>query len=394
MFKRIAVVHDWLPVYAGAERVLEQILNVFPDADLFSMVDLLPASERVFLKGKKVRTSFLQKWGWVRRNYRKFLPLMPIAVEQFDLSDYELIVSSSYAVAKGVVTGPGQLHVCYCHSPMRYAWDLQHQYLRESRLEKGPASILARIILHYMRQWDVQSSNRVDHFIANSQFIRQRIHTIYRREANVINPPVDVDRFALCEIKGDYYVAASRLVPYKMIGIIIDAFNQMPERELRVIGDGPQFEEFKRRAKPNVKLMGHQPFENLHRQLQGARAYICAALEDFGILPVEAQACGTPVIAYGKGGVRETVVPGQTGLFFNEQTAEAVVQAVSNFEGMKDAFAPRTIRLNAERYSAQRFRDSIRNEIESCWVAKYGAPDGASGMFPVPHSIDDEALAV
>lgn len=393
MFKKIAVVHDWLPVYAGAERVLEQILNVFPDADVFSMVDLLSPSERVFLKGKKVRTSFLQKWGWVRRNYRKFLPLMPLAVEQFDMSEYELIISSSYAVAKGVVTGPGQLHVCYCHTPMRYAWDLQHQYLRESRLESGPSSVVARIILHYMRQWDVQSSNRVDHFIANSQFIRQRIHTVYRREASVINPPVDVDRFALCEIKSDYYVAASRLVPYKMIGIIIDAFNRMPERELRVIGDGPQFEEFKRRAKPNVQLLGYQSFEALRRQLQGARAYLCAALEDFGILPVEAQACGTPVIAYGKGGVRETVVPGRTGLFFNEQTADAVVDAVSTFEKMKGAFVPQTIRAHAERYSAPNFRHSIQDEIETCWIAKFGAMDGTAGMFSFPQDVE-EALAV
>jgi glycosyltransferase involved in cell wall biosynthesis len=277
---------------------------------------------------------------------------------------------------------------------MRYAWDLQHQYLRESRLETGPGSVLARIVLHYMRQWDVQTANRVDHFIANSQFIRQRIHTIYRRKANVINPPVDVDRFALCEIKSDYYVAASRLVPYKMIGIIIDAFNRMPERELRVIGDGPQFEEFKRRAKPNVKLMGHQPFESLRRQLQGAKAYLCAALEDFGILPVEAQACGTPVIAYGKGGVRETVIPGRTGLFFNEQTAEAIVQAISDFERMQGAFVPRTIRLHAERYSAQRFRELIQDEIEACWVAKYGTGDGTDGMFSFPQDLENEALAV
>ncbi len=360
---------------------------------MFSLIDLLPPSERVFLKGK-LRTSFLQRWGWVRRNYRSFLPLMPLAIEQFELGEYDLIISSSYAVAKGVITGPGQLHVCYCHSPMRYAWDLQHQYLRESRLDRGLASVFARFLLHYLRQWDVQTSNRVDHFIANSQFIRERIHTIYRRPATVINPPVDVDKFSLCEIKSDYYVAASRLVPYKMIGVIIEAFNRMPERELRVIGDGPQLKEFQRLAGPNVKLLGHQPFEALRRQLQGAAAYVCAALEDFGILPVEAQACGTPVIAYGRGGVRESVVAGSTGLFFYEQTPEAIMQAVANFDRQKESFVPSTIRLNAERFSVRRFRESIQKEIEACWISKYGAKDGPEGMFSSTLDFEAEAIAV
>ncbi len=381
MFKKIAIVHDWLPVYAGAERVLEQILHVFPTADVFSLIDLVSGKDRAFLQGKTVITSFLQKWKWVRRNYRKFLPVMPFAVEQFDLSEYDLIVSSSYAVAKGGVTGPGQLHVCYCHSPMRYAWDLQHQYLRESKLQHGASGILAKLLLHYMRQWDVLSSNRVDYFVANSHFIRERIHTIYRRPASVVYPPVDVEQFSLCEIKNDYYLAASRLVPYKMVGVIIDAFNRMPERELRIIGAGPQYEEFKRRAGPNVKLLGHQPTQVLRRQLQGAAAYICAALEDFGILPVEAQACGTPVIAYGKGGVRESIVPGKTGLFFQEQTADAIAETVSKFEEARSTFIPRIIRSHAEHFSVARFRMAIKDEIENCWEAKYGSGSGTIGMF-------------
>jgi glycosyltransferase involved in cell wall biosynthesis len=392
MFKRVAVVHDWLPVYAGAEKVLEQILQVYPQADLYSMVDLLPDEQRKFLHGKPVHTSFLQQWKWVRHRYRTFLPVMPVAVEQFDLSGYELVISSSYAVAKGVITGPDQMHVCYCHSPMRYAWDLQHQYLRESHMAGGLRSIAARLMLHYLRIWDVQTANRVDHFIANSGYVRQRIRKIYGREAEIIHPPVDIERFALSESKGDYYVTAARLVPYKMVGTIVEAFNRMPDRELRVIGDGPQFQEIQRLAGPNVKMMGYQPDDVLLSQLQGAAAFINAALEDFGILPVEAQACGTPVIAFGNGGLRETVIDGQTGVFFAEQTADAIMNAVDEFEQCKASFSPCRIRLHAEKFSAARFREAFQREVETRWRAESAEPNADTEMPIVPDNLPEQDL--
>jgi glycosyltransferase involved in cell wall biosynthesis len=368
---RIAIVHDWLPVFGGAERVLEQILAVFPTADVFTLVDLLSQQDRVFLRGKSVRTSFLQRFGWVRRNYRKFLPLMPLAITRFNLSRYDLILSSSYAVAKGVVTRPRQLHVCYCHSPMRYVWDLQEQYLREAGLDRGLRGWLARGVLSCMRRWDVRSHRRVDSFIANSQFVRQRIARAYDREATVIHPPVDVEQFTPSSSKGSHYVTASRLVSYKMIHLLVQAFNRMPDLELRVIGEGPEFERISAVAAPNVKMLGHQSAENLRSQLQGARAFVFAALEDFGIAPVEAQACGTPVIAFGQGGALETVVPGETGLFFDEQTPASVVGAVRRFEAQRESFSPETIRRHALQFRAARFRSEFAAEVEACAQKKF-----------------------
>lgn len=369
---RIAIVHDWLPVFGGAERVLEQILAVFPTADVFSLVDLLSPEDRVFLRGKPVRTSFLQRFGWVRRNYRKFLPLMPFAITRFNLSSYDLVLSSSYAVAKGVVTRPRQLHVCYCHSPMRYVWDLQDQYLREAGLDRGIRNWLARGVLHCLRRWDVRSHRRVDFFIANSGFVRQRIARAYRREATVIHPPVDVDRFTLQQEKGAHYVTASRLVSYKMIHLLVQAFNQMPDLRLRVVGDGPEFQRIAAAAGPNVQMLGHQSAANLRAELQSARAFLFAALEDFGIAPVEAQACGTPVIAFGQGGALETVVSGRTGMFFEEQTPASVVRAVRSFEQRRGRFIPENIREHALQFRAVRFRSELFAEVEACSRRKFG----------------------
>jgi glycosyltransferase involved in cell wall biosynthesis len=366
--EKVAIVHDWLPVYAGAERVLEQIIKIFPQADLFSMVDLLPPDQRGFLLDKPVRTSFIQKLpAWARQRYRAFLPLMPYAVEQFDLSGYELVISSSYAVAKGVLTGPDQLHVCYCHSPMRYAWDLQHQYLREAKLENTFKGLISRIMLHYLRIWDGVGQQRVDRFITNSQFVRKRLKKFYRRDAIVIYPPVDTESFTLCERKDDYYLTASRLVPYKMVGAVVDAFAQMPDRELRVIGQGPEFENIRNRATPNVKMMGYQPNDVLQREMQRARAFVFAAEEDFGIVPVEAQACGTPVIAFGRGGAKETVVPGRTGILFHQQTPEAIRAAIEEFEASLHLFDSQAIRKHAEQFSCSRFRGQMESLVRRFW---------------------------
>ena len=353
---RTAIVHDWLPVYAGAERVLEQILTLLPEADLFSLIDFLPEDQRAFLNGKGVTTSFIQKLPFARKKYRYYLPLAPIAIEQFDLTGYDIVISSSYVVAKGALTAADQLHVCYAHSPVRYAWDLHFQYLREGGLERGVRSALARLILHYMRLYDAASSNRVDVFVANSRNVARRIWKTYRREAKVIHPPVDTEAFSLCTRKEDYYLTVSRLVPYKRIDLIVEAFAEMPGRELIVIGDGPDFKKIKAKATPNVSVLGYQPFEAVIHYMRQARAFVFAAEEDFGIVPVEAQACGTPVIAYGKGGVLETVVPGETGIFFYSQNAESIKSAVRSFESIRARFSSERIREHAETFSEERFR--------------------------------------
>ena len=376
--RKVAIIHDWLPVYGGAERVLSQIIKVFPEADLFTMVDLLPADQRGFLGGRPVTTSFLQSLpAWMRSRYRAFLPLMPTAVEQFDLSSYELVISSSYAVAKGVLTGPDQLHVCYCHSPMRYAWDLQHQYLRESKLESSGKGLLARVFLHYLRLWDAASEKRVDHFITNSHFVRRRVKKVYRRDAAVIYPPVEMTQFTCCETKGNYYLTASRMVPYKMVSLIVEAFALMPEKELHVVGDGPEYQRICKVATPNVKMMGYRSNEELRGEMQGAKAFVFAAEEDFGIVMVEAQACGTPVIAYGKGGALESVLPGVTGLFFQEQTPDAICASIDKFAASSQTFSPRKIRQHAERFSTERFREQLGNQIGRWWDEFANAKDVA-----------------
>lgn len=365
---KVAIVHDWLVVYAGAEKVLEQMLLLYPDADLYSVVDFLPPDQRSFLRGKHVRTSFIQKLPFARGNFRHYLTLMPLAVEQFDLSRYDLILTSSYAVAKGVITGPDQLHVSYVHSPMRYAWDLQHQYLKETGLARGVKGGIARWMLHRMRMWDVRTANGVNSIVANSRYIARRIWKVYRRESAVIYPPVNTDAFELCESKGDYYLTASRMVPYKKMDLIVEAFSAMPDKKLIVIGDGPEFGKIRAKAESNVKLLGYQPPDALLRHMQKARAFVFAAEEDFGIAPVEAQSCGTPVIAFARGGVLESVrgldAAKPTGVFFHEQTAESIARAVLEFERSEPLIQYRSCRANAMRFSAARFRERFRRHVD------------------------------
>lgn len=372
---KIAIVCDWLVTYAGAEKVLEQILNVFPEADLFALVDFLPENSRAFIKNKKVVTSFIQKLPKAKTKYRNYLPLMPLAIEQLDVTGYDVVISSSHCVAKGIITSPNQVHISYVHSPIRYAWDLQHQYLKESGLSKGLKGWIAKAILHYMRLWDYRTANNVDYFIANSNFIAKRIWKCYRRKAKVIYPPVDVESFKLCEIKEDFYLTASRMVPYKKMDLIVEAFNKMPDKKLIVIGDGPDFNKIKAKAGKNIMLLGYQPFEVLKDHMQKAQAFIFAAEEDFGITPVEAQACGTPVIAYGKGGVLETVVGTDnekpTGVFFEEQRVESICEAVKKFEEVKDKIKPQICRANAERFSNDAFLDNLSNMVNQIYDKKY-----------------------
>lgn len=362
---RVAVVHDWLVTYGGAERVLARILECFPNAEVFTLLDFMDAPERAFLDGRKIHTSFLQKLPFARRHYRSFLPLMPRAIESFDLSSFDLVISSSFCVAKGVLTGPEQLHVSYVHTPMRYAWDLQRQYLREAKLDRGLKGALARAMLQRLRLWDANALNGVDGFIANSLFVARRIWRAYRRQAAIIHPPVDTEYFQPQARKDDFYITASRLVPYKKVADIVDAFAALPERRLIVIGDGPEFHRIKARAGRNVEFLGHQPAPVLRDHLQRARAFVFAAHEDFGIAPVEAQACGTPVIAYGRGGATESVIDGRTGLFFAEQSPAAIAAAITRFEKSSSLFWADAIRANALRFGTERFKRQLCEFVDA-----------------------------
>lgn len=363
---KIAIIHEWLDTYAGSEKVLEQLLQIYPDAEIYSLVDHLNDNSRSFIQHKKVNTSFIQRLPFSKTKFRNYLPLMPMAVEQFDLSKFDVVISSSHAVAKGVITGPRQLHISYVHSPMRYAWDLQHQYLHEAGLEHGLKSLLVRYMLHKIRIWDYRTAAGVDHFIANSSFIASRINKIYRRNAEVIYPPVNIDQFEVCHEKEDYYLTASRMVPYKKMDLIVEAFSHMPDKKLFVIGDGPEYKKIANKAGANVTLLGYQPFDVLKSYMQKAKAFVFAAEEDFGIIPVEAQSCGTPVIAFGKGGSLETVRgiegdPSQTGVFFYEQTTDSLINAIKNFE--KLSIKALDCRKHAEKFSVERFKEQFANTV-------------------------------
>lgn len=382
---KVAIVHEWFDTYAGSERVVEQMLQVFPQADVFGVVDVLPGQHRAFLGGRPVRTTFIQKLPFARRWFRQYLPLMPLAIEQLDMSGYDLVLSSSHAVAKGILTGPNQLHVSYVHSPMRYATELQHQYLQESGLARGPKGFAARIVLHYLRLWDFRTGPGVDLFIANSAFVGRRIRKTYGRESVVVYPPVDVHAFALRTDKDDFYLAAARMVPYKKMPVLVEAFTRMPGRRLVVVGEGPDLQRCRKLAagSANVELVGYQPFDRLRDYMQRARAFVFAAEEDFGITLVEAQACGTPVIAYGRGGARETVRPlgssdAPTGLFFDEQTPAAVMAAVTRFEASVDRISASNCRANAEQFSVEAFRSAYRRRVEEA-LARHDQPARAPG---------------
>lgn len=379
---KIALVHEWFDHFYGSERVAAEILACFPSADVFTLVDIMRGEERRFLDGKTVNTSFIQRLPFGKSpRFRHYLPLFPLAIEQFDLSAYDLVLSSSHAVAKGVLTGADQLHVAYVHTPMRYAWELQHEYLRQAGLDRGLKGALTRYLMHRLRLWDQRTANGVDRFVANSAYVGKRIHKTYRRTCDVIHPPVDVDRFQMQVEKEDHYLAVSRFVPYKHTETIVDAFVGMPEKKLTVIGDGPGLKAAKARATPNITLLPPQPFEALEREMRRAKAFIFAPEEDFGITPVEAQAAGTPVIAFGAGGVLETIRPvtesKPTGLFFQEQTPEAIRQAVHAFEQNADAFKAVHCRENALRFETGHFQRRYVKLISDAWLDHGGGIDEA-----------------
>ncbi|WP_298043211.1 glycosyltransferase family 4 protein [uncultured Campylobacter sp.] len=359
-----ALIHDWFSTYAGAEKCIESFTNVWDDFEIYGLIDFLSDANRdKILKGKRAHTSFIQRLPFAKDKYRNYLPLFPLAIEQFDLSDYDVVLSSSHAVAKGVLTHSNQLHIAYVHTPIRYAWDLYHQYLRESGLDRGLKGMLAKYFLHKIRLWDASTANRVDHYVANSRYIARRIKKTYGKPSDVIYPPVDVDKFTLREAKEEFYLTASRMVPYKKIDLIVEAFSQT-DKKLLVIGDGPDMAKIKSKAGKNVELLGFADDETMADLMGRAKAFVFAAEEDFGITPVEAQACGTPVICFGRGGARETVRDGESGLYFMEQNAKELLAAVAKFEQNYDKFEPTKIRENSLKFSRARFEAEIKSYVE------------------------------
>ncbi|MBW7842696.1 MAG: glycosyltransferase [Ignavibacterium sp.] len=362
---KTAIVQEWLVNYAGSEKVVESFTSIWQDADVFTLVDFLNDEERrIILKGKKAKTSFIQSLPYAKKRHRKYLPLFPKAIESFDLSKYDLIISSSHSVAKGVRTNKNQLHICYCHSPMRYAWDEADYYLKEANLNSGIKGLVAQSILKYLRKWDLKSADNVDYFIANSNHIAKKIKRIYNRHADVIYPPVDVEKFSLATEKEDFYLTASRLVPYKRIDLIIEAFARMPDKKLIVIGSGPEKERLKAKAASNISLIGYQEFDSLKSYMQKAKAFVFAAEEDFGIIVVEAMACGTPVIAGNFGGTTESVVDKKTGVLFPNQTVDSIVEAVKNFDVIAKSINNSEIRIHSEKFSREIFEKNIKAYVD------------------------------
>lgn len=368
---KIALIHDWFTEYAGSEQAVEQILNCYPNADIFTLADFLPDEFRFFLNDKKVKTSFIQNLPFAEKIFRQYLLLMPFAIEQFDLSEYDLVISSSHAFAKGIITGPNQLHISYVHTPIRYAWDLQPQYLKEAGIEKGLKSFFARYILHKIRLWDYRTANGVDYFLANSNYIAARIWKTYRRDSKVIHPPVNIEMFEIKSKRDDFYLSLSRMVPYKKIGLIVEAFSKMPDKKLIVVGQGTEFKKIKKIATKNIELLGYQPFREVKKYMEAAKAFVFAAEEDFGIAPVEAQACGVPVIAYGRGGVLDSVIEGETGIFFKNQSCNDIIEAVNSFEKNFNSFDSDKIRKNAEKFSREEFRKKFKSFVDCKLEAKF-----------------------
>lgn len=352
---KIAIVHDWLVTNAGAEKVLKNILDIYPNADIFSLVDFLNDKDRKnILNGKFAKTSFIQNLPFSKKHFRNYLPLFPKAIETFDLNSYDLVISSSWAVAKGVKTTNSQLHICYCYTPIRYAWDLYEEYTSSL---KQPKKFLVEQTLKYIRKWDIETLDRVNYFIADSKFVSDRIVKTYKKDSLVIYPPVNTDKFILEENKEEFYLTACRLVPYKKTKLIVEAFNEMKDKKLLVIGDGEDYESIKKIAKENITLLGYQEFEEMIKYMQKAKAFVYAAIEDFGIVPIEAMSCGTPVIALDDGGTAETVVDGLTGVHFKKQTKEDIIDAVRRFENMD--FDYKNISLFTQNYSEERFKNEF-----------------------------------
>jgi glycosyltransferase involved in cell wall biosynthesis len=359
---RTAIIHYWLVSMRGGEKVLEALCDMYPDADIFTLVcDRSAISEK--LQRHKITTSFLQSIPGAKRHYQSFLPLMPFALESLDLSGYDLIISSESGPAKGIIPPPHATHICYCHSPMRYLWDHYHSY----RASAGLATrMLMPMLAPVLRAWDANTSLRVDRFVANSDHVAARIRKYYRRPATVVYPPVAVEDFMPTTKIEDFYLCAGQIVPYKRVDLAVQAFTRM-QKNLIVIGDGKPSDiaQLKRIAGPTVRFLGRAAFPVLKSRLAACRALIFPGEEDFGMVPIEAMASGRPVIAYGSGGARETVVHRKTGLLFGEQSVESLMDAVSAYEAIERLFIPETIRMHAARFSLHNFRRSMQEIIDA-----------------------------
>lgn len=365
---KIALVHDWLIAFGGAEQALTTFTQIWPQAPIYTLLyDQKGPCGKEFA-GKKIVTSSLQKFPGALKNHRNLLLFMPYAIEQLNLSDYDIIISGSHCVAKGVITKSSQLHISYVYTPMRYAWDFYHEYMKNGGYDHGIKSSLVRMVLHYIRLWDYRTSNQVNEFLAISNYVANRIWKVYRRNAKVIYPPVNVEKFSIKHNKDNFYLVVSRLVQYKRVDLIIEAFTKLPQKKLIIIGDGPMLKNYSAMASPNILFLGYQERNKVIEYMQNARALIFATEEDFGIVPVEAQACGTPVIAYGKGGALETILslendPSPTGLFFYSQSVPAIIDAVNQFENSQSSFIPENCRKNSLRFSTERFKAEINEFV-------------------------------
>lgn len=370
---RVAVVHDWLIRVDGSVRTLAEILRTFPRADLFTLVDALEPEERAFLGGRVPRTSFLRRMPKVRSLAWYYVPLMPAAVEQLDLSGYDLVISSSSGFAKGVVVGPDQVHVAYTHSPLRFVWDLQAHYLERFGWRRGPRRWAATAVFHYLRQWDRGSGHGVDHWVAGSRFVARRVEKVHRRPAAVVYPPVEVERFAPAAAREGFYLTAAYMNPFKNLELVVRAFTRTPHRRLVVVGDGPERPRLERIAGENVSFAGAVDDAELASLMGRARAFVYAAPEDFGIVMAEALAAGAPVVALGVGGACEIVRPlgddpDPTGVLFDEATPESLLDALDRFEA--ERFSSATCRASALRFSPEAFRDGLRGEVDAALRAR------------------------
>jgi glycosyltransferase involved in cell wall biosynthesis len=374
---KVALVHDWLTGMRGGEKVLEVFCELFPDAHLYTLLHN-KGSLSDTIEGMDIRTSFIQKLPFIKKKYRHLLPIFPTAIERFDLRDYDLVLSSSHCVAKGVVTSADTLHICYCFTPMRYIWDLYNLYFGKKRTNMI-TRLATSLVLNYLRKWDVASSKRVDKFVAISRYIAERIQKNYDRDSDLIYPPVDCSYFKPGLSHENFYLMVSPLAPNKRVDIAVNAFNSIG-LPLIVIGSGQEEKKLRKMAGENIKLMGWQSDEVVREHYVKCKALIFPGVEDFGIVPLEAQACGKPVIAFGEGGALETIIPldndnqslenekgksvNATGMFFFDQTPESLVQAVTRFEKTQDLYDWQMIRENAESFDRAIFKNNIRKYVE------------------------------